>query len=646
MNSIRAPNTSEVGFHLVDSISIPDARLNFLFAALFLTSLAIFTTSNLLLMDAQVFLRSAQIALPCWAMLLLFYAISRTTHSTAWGLVLTYGLMALLVFARQTWLVPVMYALALAALGYALRFLRLERRQWVTVLLMAGIAAAAIIGVDRGRPVGFSGTFDMLNRLNAGTVTTDTMYHASIAAMLKNYGVISTGLNGLVETPYHVLSHLLFASISLLSKIGVIEVYGVVHWLLFAPFLVFGVVACPVILDRDNRLQVPLVWGVACVLLAAIPVLFQPWAVWGQYFVSESYMVALGLFLLGFPLLFKQRLIMGDLILILVLTVLMTLAKMSVGPIFAGLWLVRVLFVRGKSIGIDLATLTLSATAAVWTVLQFAGNVPETFRISPLSFVVSYSFLGDALLEVGGAVLQGTAFPFVPGLLAIVSIMSFFIFHFLINWLVAFIAAYKYDFAALFASPLAIYSLAAASVGVLFMLVVQTPGVNNYWFSNVSLFVALPGFTAWTGQWLEQRRVQPARVLGLGIVLACLFGARGFYQASSLFPEHAAAQPSVFITTLMDARESMPLNVVLKPTQAVLAGNPIRKCTAQPFAFPAVSERPWVGVVLPREDCTYQFYGYDQYGITSFQQTITMPPQILPGMDILNWPDDNEEFAP
>lgn len=68
MISTESSDTSEFGCHLVDSISISQEKLNLLFAALFVTSLAVFVGGNLLLWDGTVLLRSAQMALPCFAL--------------------------------------------------------------------------------------------------------------------------------------------------------------------------------------------------------------------------------------------------------------------------------------------------------------------------------------------------------------------------------------------------------------------------------------------------------------------------------------------------------------------------------------------------------------------------------------------------
>ncbi|KAF0135277.1 MAG: hypothetical protein FD145_103 [Candidatus Saganbacteria bacterium] len=53
----------------------------------------------------------------------------------------------------------------------------------------------------------------------------DTLYHSSIAGMLKTYGIVSTGLNGVPFTGYHFGSHLIFAHLSSLLKIKTITFY-------------------------------------------------------------------------------------------------------------------------------------------------------------------------------------------------------------------------------------------------------------------------------------------------------------------------------------------------------------------------------------------------------------------------------------
>ncbi|MCI5224818.1 MAG: hypothetical protein D3924_19660, partial [Candidatus Electrothrix sp. AR4] len=192
--------TDTFGCQLLDEISLSEQTLNQLFAALLLTTFGVFIGSNLLLLEPLVLMRSSLIALPCFGLLLIFYMLSRQLGSLIWGITLTYGLMWLLVYSRQPWLVPGVYGLATVALLYTLRFLRVAHHrnlQPIFLMAVAAAAAAAILSIP-----GYT-SFDMLSRLHVGAVHQDTLFHASIAAMIKNYGVVSTGLHGLVETPYH-----------------------------------------------------------------------------------------------------------------------------------------------------------------------------------------------------------------------------------------------------------------------------------------------------------------------------------------------------------------------------------------------------------------------------------------------------------
>ena len=259
MQACKLNGVGMMGNHLVDEIGLPEQSLNLLFGALLLTAVGVFIGANLLLLDPKTLARSAQIVLPCMGLLLIFYALSRHLGSVVWGLVLTYGLVLLLVYGQQPVLAPAFYLFAIAAMYVAVRFLRVERKHWSLLMLMGVVASATLLALAMGYT-----SFDMLPRLHEGNVHQDTLFHASIAAMIKNYGLASTGLNGLVVTPYHTFSHALMAGISLFSGFGVIEVYGVANSVLFAPILIFAITAFCGKLDRKQQLPLPLVWALVC----------------------------------------------------------------------------------------------------------------------------------------------------------------------------------------------------------------------------------------------------------------------------------------------------------------------------------------------------------------------------------------------
>jgi len=73
----------------------------------------------------------------------------------------------------------------------------------------------------------------------------DNFFHMSIAQMIKTYNIPSTGLDGVPYIPYHYGSHFLFAQISKVLGISIIDMYHlgfpVIFWPLFfhVVFLVF-----------------------------------------------------------------------------------------------------------------------------------------------------------------------------------------------------------------------------------------------------------------------------------------------------------------------------------------------------------------------------------------------------------------------
>ena len=629
MQACKSNALSAFGNQLVDDISLPVQQLNLLFSALLLTAVGVFIGANLLLLDTGTLARSAQIALPCLGLLLIFYAVSRQFGSVIWGLVLTYGLVWLLVYSQLHALAPALYLIAMVAMYVAIRFLRVERKHWSVLILMAVIATVTILALAMDYT-----TFDMLPRLHAGNVHQDTLFHASIAAMIKNYGIASTGLHGLVETPYHTFSHALMAGISLFSNMGVIEVYGVANSVLFAPILIFSITAFCGKLDRTHQLPLPLVWAAGCLVLVVMPFLFSRWAVSPSYFVSESYLVALSMLMLGLALLFKQRLTLWDLVAVALLAAMIANAKASVGLIFVGLWFARFIFLRSPRMLWVFAAGLLTALATGLVVIHVAQTASGSMPVDPLHFIRTYSFLGSHLNTAGKAVLAATLPSSLTLILALAALGSFFVLHFLLSWVVIGQVAYRSGLGSVLKSPLAVYSLAAVLAGAVIASTFAIGGGSAYYFSNIAFFVSLPGVIVLAVTWLERRSWQQHRLLVIGTLIISLLGLKGFHKASALYP--ADHPTSNLISQLLEMRENSPMQIVWRANLQTLATNPVKRCTAQPFVYPAVSERPWVDVVVSGAEgrCDYYGYGYEQYGITEATKQVSIQPKLLPGFNI------------
>lgn len=633
------PEGAFPGASLARSTSTARQTLGVLFAALLLSALFIYAGANLLFNDPIVLQRTTPIALGCAAVALVFAAVSHKMASVAWGLAITYGWLWFVTLVQWSWLTPVSYGGALLALAYLAMRLRPSRMEAMLAVLMALLCAAVALGNSTVYT-----SFDMLQRLQAGAVHHDTLFHASIAAMVKQYGVVSTGLNGLVDTPYHAFSHQLFAAISLLTGTPVLEVYGVAPAMLFIPVLVFSVVHGSLALSQRPAENAPLIWGIVCGLFVVIPLALQFWAFWDSYLVSESYLIALGLFSVGLPLLYKRQLTLADYVVTAVLATMIAHAKVSVGMMFAGLWFTRLVLLRPAGRWAEWAGFALISVIIALAVMQPA-SANGSVKIVILDFIGSYSLFGMSVRETV-AYLSGKPAIYSPllALLTAVSLGSFFVLHFLFSWLTAASAVFHLGLRAAFRAPATLYSLAAIFGSTLIIAVFAIPGGAVYYFSNVAFFVSLPIcatlFAARYERIATGLAMTPSASTPLGLVVLLLIlvpisepAVHAAYAKHQQYRNHH----SEFIDALRALRTEAPHDGVLRSDAVFMAQSPHAECWSRPFVYPAVSERAWTGVIVPTKRCAYQYYGFEQYGLTPEHQTVDLPPTLLPGMRVLEW---------
>ncbi|MDR2947188.1 MAG: hypothetical protein LBV79_10650, partial [Candidatus Adiutrix sp.] len=209
------------GNDFVESVEISATHVNQLFCMLLATLLCTLLLGNLLFRDWDILRATVRVAAVCVGFTGIFYCVSKLLNSLAWGLVCLYGMILVVVYCRSPFANALFYLVAGAACVYALKFLRIQKTAYWSALAAGIIGAVTTLGA-RGAYI----SFDLLKSVMERGAHQDILYHASIASMIKNYGITSSGLHGLVDTPYHVLSHQLMAAISSLSGVGVLETYG------------------------------------------------------------------------------------------------------------------------------------------------------------------------------------------------------------------------------------------------------------------------------------------------------------------------------------------------------------------------------------------------------------------------------------
>lgn len=621
-----------------------DQNQKILFTALILTTLLVFLAENILLWDQHVLYESAKVFVPCAAILLVFYSVSSICSSIIIGLISIYLLLWLVPNLHSNYFNCAIYIIFIGAFFYALRNLRLSKVGLKNSVVMSLFSTMTIVGVAHPAT-----SFDMFDRVVYGFVYKDTLFHASLAAMIKNYNVASTGLNGLIEVPYHNFSHHLYAALATLGNQAVIEVYGVATHVLFAPILIFSMASAAYTLSpKINKIKIN--WCLFSFLLALLPALLYKWgALWDQYFTSESYLVSLGLFILALALMNKRKLDSRDIIVLLISTAMITSAKATVGIILIGLYLGRVLFINRniKEFFIAISMICIGVML-LYSVASSPGYGTET-KISLLHFFKTESpwggYVGDfEYLYKNEGRFSLSLFFIITG-----AFLTFIFLHFLVSWVAVWLTisgskgrtyAYRH-----------IYVLGSLAIGIAVILILGVAGGSAFYFTNVALFTSaiyvIPDLANMSDRldWKVKKIT-----LILIIIFLILVGWQGANFQSRFnkvrlelggIMENEKLKSIEFINTMFALRDGAPLEVILSPDLKLLLSNSQRQFNAQPFMYPAISERPWVNVVRAPErfedggkHLNYWSYGYEVYGITPTQQNVNVPAKIPKGMKV------------
>lgn len=383
---------------------------NLVFAALLAGIVATFALGNLVLGHAGAVKSSAAVTAISIAIIVAWYGLWSVLSHIVWSLVLVLILLVFLAYDSSGIGIACFWGITFLSGLLVCKHLRVSRRDVPVLLLLGLLTALVIIGTT-----GYT-SFDMVIRLHAGQVQQDTLFHASIASMIKNYGVASTGLNGLVEIQYHTLSHAVVAGISKLSGRGVFETYGIIQAVLFIPLMLASVVSATLGLMTKEKINIPIIICALCALVFFIPMVFGKWAFWNSYFVSESYTLSITVLSLGLLLLFKRDLSIFDLLLVVVISALLAASKSSVGMIYCGLWGLRLIRSRLLCSGRVLAEYGapfLSVAAVLLVIWPSIGVTPAPVKLLAFHLHV-FAFGGlhspsDGSVKVRCSGVSGTA---------------------------------------------------------------------------------------------------------------------------------------------------------------------------------------------------------------------------------------------
>ncbi len=256
-----------------------------------------------------------------------------------------------------------------------------------------------------------------------GLLSTDTLHHTAISSMFTQHGVVSTGLDGLVRTPYHALSHLWIGRTSQWLNTTPIHGYYLVVQAIAIPLLFFGLAASTAIHGDGNDEYAFRFPDFVMVPLSLMFVI----AIWdfNSFLISESHTTGLLLFMIALPLLLEQaREHLGHgaifrLTVICVLGILMLLTKVSVGALwFAGLGyiLVRHTIILHLSmrqvLGLAVALVVAFAILLPSALSILPPDQVDVLKFAPFSFAFEFAkswqvaVINTIAIAIGGLVIR------------------------------------------------------------------------------------------------------------------------------------------------------------------------------------------------------------------------------------------------
>lgn len=375
----------------------------------------------------------------------------------------------------------------------------------------------------------------------------DPLFHSAVTAMIKNYGISSVGLDGLVTLNYHVLSHILRAAISFGTGLPVATSYGAMQLLVSEPLLLLAIVAAAETVRPSINARVFLV-RIVVLFIAFYSI--KVWPTFGQFGVSDSYAMsdsyAISLILM-IATICAMRMECGGyrLIILVVLALLTTASKVSTGTICVsmvathialfdpGAFFKRIIAVMSMAVGwsillyfealqplmpqllsnfdtgmalkFGLIITVVAIVAASVAILLLRRKVLRKYAMFACFLCAEslavYLWLHSQLLAVSG--IQRLYFlrtyaglPDDSSKAEFWSLLGkFTLVHFIFTWLLVVLAANFYywdrEKARYLGAPL-LYSLVALGISWLVLFFSNLHDGAEYYFSNVAMFIALP----------------------------------------------------------------------------------------------------------------------------------------------------------
>lgn len=622
------------GTDVVEQKSAIAEKYEFFIYYLFTTVILTCAIYNAVYLDLNILKYSTKIVLTCLSIVAAIY-LSSSVLKTIHSLPAIFLFMLISITTGNIFLNNVIYILLAVSLAYTL-FKMWNARQKLLILLVSIITALISCSIH-----GIYANFNIIQSCFNNMVHIDTLFHASISAMIKNYNTVSTGLNGLVEINYHALSHYIMAFISTISVSGILETYGVAGPSFLVPMLFASILFLCIYYDK-KRLDFYsiIIRLLLLVFFLIIMPMYGEWCcLWNSFFVSESYTLSLILFNFATIILYKKELSWNDILLSTIYGLLITSSKISVGFILGLLWVSRLVFFE-KCVNIKiLALICILASYGAYCAIPSTAQAASEPLLSPFSFFYLYS--KPTLYTARFFNESGMLNSFLHYYFIVLSIILTIFGHFCVTIGVIIYSIVKFGIKNCTKKQYFIYSVISLVAGASILCLLHVPGGSQYYFSNVAFWVSLPIAINWLSAFFYKShfKLNGYSCRGIIIITAISLCCVGF---SYKITKKAVANlrtintsNNSFVETIIKLR-TVGKDICFSANSDLLASNAIsHELNALPFAYPALSEHPWTNVIIPLKNFKYSYYGYPYYGVTQPGQGAVGAPLLRPQMFIL-----------
>jgi hypothetical protein len=457
---------------------------------------------------------------------------------------------------------------------------------WCYILLLFPLL---VLGTDA-----YTG-FQYKEMLAAGEMHKDTLFHSAIAAMYKNYGVTSVGLDGLVPVQYHTLSHKIIAGISLVSGLSIIATYNQLVVSMGPALLVFGLVSMVRIINPNIVMKNALI-GVLLLLLAIR--VFPPFgwaALFQSHFVSESYLVALLLLISSISALLVWVQTGGKNTWLLVAAyaslILASMTKGSMAVVgIVPFYMAALYYLRNVKY---ISLLVLATLILAVMVIDSASGAQARSPVNPFHFL---SYMSVPLL--GNNVTAKLPF--------------FLVVYFLFVW-ICFFFGIKISGRSYFKSMEFVVLFGLLVPGLVLSMLFEIGGGSAGYFSSIPVLMAIPFLVANHMTWIGQ--INPFYLL-IVLLVSLPSSIRPLYKASFVKEYRAGSVRNPDVEHVLEQlyamrKDTARLSVISITNRQELVSK--IGCNVY-WLLPAIAERPFVGALPDGVRCKRDSY----YGLADY----------------------------